>query len=150
MPSSEKFFLTTGLGISYLHYKRSISVGLPSQEYRAEMAGNVSTGVPMGSLMIRDGNGNSLYDVNPVVISTPKAGQTSVIYLQVPVMAGTSFLDDRLFCQRGATLSWLLTSSVYKPHYTPGKGIEEVKETSNESFSPLSVAATMNLFLCRV
>ncbi len=32
-----------------------------------------------------------------------------------------------------------------KPHYTPGKGIEEVKETSNESFSPLSVAATMNL-----
>ncbi len=48
------------------------------------MAGNVSTGVPMGSLMIRDGDGNRLYDVNPVVISTPKAGQTSVIYLQMP------------------------------------------------------------------
>lgn len=142
---SEKFFLTSGLGVSYLHYKRSISIGLTQQEYRVDdIFPNTSVGQPMGSIQMSNADGN-LYDANPAVISTPKAGQTSVIYLQVPMMAGTSFMDDKLLIRGGATLSWLMTSSVYKPHYTPGKGIEEIKETNNESFSPLSVAASMSI-----
>lgn len=142
---SSKLFLSTGLGVSYLHYKRSFSVGLPDQDFQTESLGDTRAGAPLGSIVAWGaGDNRSLYGAQPTVITSAKSGQTSVLYIQLPVLVGTSFFHDKLFLRGGATLSWLMASAVYRPQYTPEKGIEEVRITDNESFSPLLVSATVN------
>jgi hypothetical protein len=138
---NQKIFLSSGLTISYLHFKRSLSVGLPEQDF-SSMERDYQIGVPMGQLIM--GSGNTRYQENagPTVISSKKAGQTSTLYLQMPVLGGAIFFNDKLVLKAGATFSYLVASTVYKAQYTPVAGVTEVKDTSNDSLTPFLVSAT--------
>jgi hypothetical protein len=139
-----RFFISSGLNVARLRFKRSIDVIMSQQDFQASTGFNTPTrvGQPFGVIIPSGDSYNA--DANPTVFSSKKAGQTSLYYLQMPLLAGTSCIKNKLLIRAGATFSWSMISAEYKTRYSPSEGIREYKDTSNDSFTSLLVAATVN------
>lgn len=145
---SPRFFITTGVNFSLLRYKRIFTIeNLQVDDFNSPLntsAGN-AIGQPFGSIVFRDVNGNTLPEgaVNLLQPSQNK-GKTSTLYLQIPVLIGTTFFQDKLFIRGGISFSYLLSASVYTDRYSLTSGIESYKDKSRDSFNALLAAGTIN------
>jgi len=143
---SKKFFLTTGLSVSYLRFKQSMTItSLESNTVDMELptAGGVIVGAPIGSIKFEDLDGNRS---EPLLITSDKNGETTTLYLQTPVLAGTTFFKNRLIVRGGATFSYLLNATTYKMTASYEGGTFQaldVKVDSREGYTELLASATV-------
>jgi len=142
---SKKFFLTTGLSVSYLRFKQSMTITtLESNTIDMELpTGGVIVGAPIGSIKFEDLGGDR--DA-PMLITSDKNGETATLYLQTPLLAGTTFFKDRLIVRGGATISYLLNATTYKMTASYQGGTlqaHDVKVDSREGYTELLASATV-------
>ncbi len=140
---SRRFFVSSGLGVSYSRFKRSGSI-LSLEDFATQNGVTGSTvynGVPVGSF----------YGVrpilnNPVFSPSENLGKTSIVYIQVPVMAGVSLLRDKLLVRGGATFSGLVYASEYKQRYDATDGsFHDYKDTDKDGFNSILAGLTLNV-----
>lgn len=159
--SHAKFFVRTGLSLQYYSYKRHIGLvrnddlddligdlrvipcvtcGIDTSQYGVIYGTNVQDETD-GTLIDRT-TGLSLVDFEPTP-PDPKIGQTSVLFLQVPVMLGKTFFKSKLRIQVGAAASVLLQATQYKEFYSfsyYGAHTYEVrKEKTSDGFTNFMV-----------
>lgn len=122
--SFSKFFVRIGMTAQYLSYKRSINAESNDYTYLTGFSnpGGINTSPlniivgsyverdPSGNVIVanQDGTGASLFE------NDPKVGQTTVLYMQLPVTIGRTFLKDKIRLQLGVSPSFLVRSTVFK------------------------------------
>ena len=150
---SEKYFLTTGISFNYLRYDRVIKIKDLAPEFSSDIITFPRSGSGYGIIygQWNPEGGTTLTPPSqdsPLIIYSPNKAVTT-LYLQVPVLAGTSFYNKRLVIRTGAAFSYLLNASVYKQKMflATGSGsalnIEEYKDNTTDGFSKLSVGAVL-------
>jgi hypothetical protein len=148
---SKKFFLTTGLTVSYSRYRmRNIVDALqpiqPNVDFRDNSLNPPSpyygyqVGSPYGNIYQ---GGYRYTDLNPPVITindseSKEIGKTTFISLQVPMLVGTSFLKNKLSTRIGAVTSFILHASTYQ-----WEALKAEKKTSTNDFTPVSAGAML-------
>lgn len=153
-----KFFIETGMGINYARFKRTIEVvELPGSQVSIVLGSQVGSiggtyGVIIGSPMVRDSLGSIIIGRQPDIMPQPdeKTGETSTLYLQVPVIIGRHFWNERFQVRAGLVMSALLRATEYKSGYTYSYNNQlpihyTYKETSGDGFSNLLMSATTDL-----
>ncbi|MFZ6012765.1 MAG: outer membrane beta-barrel protein [Bacteroidota bacterium] len=155
---SKHFFVTSGLTVNYYRYKRSIKIeDLNTEENVILVPGGTSgtggtpviIGAPLGVI----GGGSRLVGPNGKLIDNPdltfnpddRNGETTTLYLQLPVMAGTTFFNDRLVVQTGLTTSWIVRGTEYKSlfSYSGTYVYETKKETTTEEFNSVMIGLSL-------
>ncbi|RAV99063.1 outer membrane beta-barrel protein [Pseudochryseolinea flava] len=112
-----RFFITSGLGLDYFRYKKSVTLISLKGENFNEYFGSTRTGVPMGSFY-QIQYGDVAEDLGATPLANPdNVGNTALIYLQLPILAGTSFFNEKLKISAGPSLSMLLRSSEVESYY---------------------------------
>lgn len=139
---SSRFFITTGLNFSFLRYKRTFTIEKLSGDDLNNLTGN-AIGQPLGSIIFRDVNGNPLPESVSIQHSENK-GKTSTLYLQIPVLIGTSFFQDKLLIRGGVSFSYLLSASVYTDRYSINSGLESYKDNSRDGYNSLLASGTIS------
>ena len=150
---SNKFFITTGLSVSYLRFKQSFTVeDLGNAEAPLEFPVVEGVGVPFGSIygdiIFRDADGNaSPTPTSPGLIKmSDKVGETTTLYLQAPVLAGTSLVKGKLLIRAGATFSVLLNATTYSSEITrngTNLSVKDVKNNTREGYNEVLASATV-------
>lgn len=144
---SSRFFITTGLGIDLFRYKRRFDVSSIQFEdgslAQTHMGNHVYPGVVIGSYY---GNmGPSDLTATPLTQSD-KTGNTSLLFAQVPVLAGTSFFNERLRVSAGASFKFLLWSSETQSYYDYSTGtVKDRKVHETEHFETFNAAGLVNV-----
>lgn len=144
---SSRFFVTSGLGFDLFRYQRRYNVSAIQFEdgslANTHTGGNLYPGVVIGSFY---GNmGPSDLTATPLTQSD-KSGNTSLLFAQVPVLAGTSFFNERLRISAGASFKFLLASSETQSYYDYGTGtIKDRKVRETEHFESFNVASIVNV-----
>jgi len=120
-----RFFLTSGLTIHYLRFKQRVSVESISHT-------QTSSSTPDDAL-----------------------GKTSAWYLQMPVMAGTAFWNNKLVVRTGLTASAVLNARQYQQHYaidySTSVPVEKVTVSPGNvtgNFTTLSIGAVLQGTYC--
>jgi hypothetical protein len=149
-----RFFLTSGLTINYLRFKQSAFIetlsGPPATDFPPTMA---TEGSPMGGFYFRNMNG----DRQPQKLETiampvdKRLGKTQVWYVQVPVMVGTSFWNNRLVVRGGFTASYVVHASQYQAKYSidyssstgPSGQIDVKSVNATNNFTSVSVGSIL-------
>ena len=147
-----KFFIETGLGINYSRFKRTIEVvELPGSQVSIVPIGQVGSiggnyGVIIGSPIGRDSLNRVIIGRQPSMIpeADEKLGETSTLYIQVPVTIGRHFWNERFQVRAGLVMSALLRATEYKPGYSyyQQPAFYAYKETSGDGFNNLLVSAS--------
>ncbi|MBX2964352.1 MAG: outer membrane beta-barrel protein [Cyclobacteriaceae bacterium] len=148
-----KFFIRTGLGISFIRFKRTITVtsafqsiptgffllpGIPSQ-YGNLIGGNYLT---------RDEQGNIVRLPDAPLLfpqPDPKIGETTTLYLSLPVVIGRNFVKDRLQVKTGIVPAILMHATEIKlPAYsfTQPTTSNYQKDSSGDGFNSLLLNLT--------
>ncbi|HEY9048394.1 MAG TPA: outer membrane beta-barrel protein [Ohtaekwangia sp.] len=143
---SSRFFLSTGLGISYLRYKRSTEIG--SLPVGVESLVITSTsGVSIGSMYGSITGVDSDHGLGAILVTpSDKTGNTSLVYIQAPVMAGVALLNSKLLLRVGATFSTLIYASEHKRRYNVTSfTVENYKDTSKDSYTPIVAGAALQV-----
>jgi len=152
---SRKFFISTGLNLSYLRFKKLAKIEkLSGGQIESDFDLPTTVGMPMGSfygsIIYRDANGNVVVgEPRPEteissLRSTGDQGKTSTLYLQVPVLVGTTFLHDKLIVRAGISVSYLLSASQYVDRYSyENQSVESHKETSRDGYTAILASCTV-------
>ena len=137
---TKRFFITAGLQASYVRYQKSITIeNFPTA---IESEGTVINGVPAGSVVFEPvPSGN-----NAVTLNSAGDGNTSLWYGQIPVMAGTSFLQSKLVVRAGAMFSGLAYASENKTRFslTAPNGTETYKDTDKSAYHTFQAGAALD------
>lgn len=149
-----KFFIETGLGINYSRFKRTIEVVELAGSQVSIMPGGTlgggaigsNYGVIIGSPMVRDSLGRIIMGRQPGSLPEPdeKIGETTTLYMQIPVIIGRHFWNERFQVRVGLVMSALLRATEYKPGYSyyQQPAFYAYKETSGDGFNNLLVSAS--------
>jgi hypothetical protein len=148
--TTSAFLITTGLAVQGLRYSRSVTVENMGNETMAPALPTRTAGSPFSSFFTvrTDGNGNLLVNENglPVrsepLFSKPNGSVTNM-FIQVPILAGTSLLNNKLGVKVGTTVSYLAYASSYKQNLTRSYAdqyptVVESKEKAKDDFTPIS------------
>jgi Outer membrane protein beta-barrel domain len=158
---SKKFFIETGASANYYRYKKSTTIESLSKQSSTLVLGSGGGSTVVGTVgspfpllpttsYNRDNDGRIIVDQNgnPVTHANsefPKPaedlGKTSTVYLQVPIVFGKSFLNDKLIAKIGLSTNFLVYASEYKQDlsYTTNALI---KDTSKDGFSRAMINGT--------
>lgn len=102
---SNNYFFSSGLQLDYFQFRRQISY----------IENNFTPG------LIRTDT-NQLYfpsPSRPINIEEPEQlGESTVLYLQIPFLVGTTFLNNKLLIKVGASFSFLARATVHKMQYS--------------------------------
>lgn len=139
-PLSNQFFISTGLSSAYWRFQRSLevlSLNGTSALFVPRFPDGITVnqpGSPYGSIFPHGANGNG---ITPSTLSPSQSlGNTSIWNIQVPVLAGTSFLKEKLRVKAGLSFFYLLHVSEVKQQYTTTtSSISEYKDTSKEAYN---------------
>lgn len=140
------FFVSTGLGLNYTRFKRNgavVSLDNFTGVYSNLYPYSTTTGVPIGSLY-----GSGTYQPRFIIPSSysDRLGKTDLVYIQIPLVAGVSLLNDRLMVRAGTTLSGLVYASEYELRYnTSDNSFYDHRNTSKEKFNSLLAGVVLNL-----
>ncbi|HEY3402361.1 MAG TPA: hypothetical protein VGK59_03180 [Ohtaekwangia sp.] len=146
-----RFFISTGLNLAYLRFKKIVTIdGISGNDGLQMHDGNGSVtilpvGEPFGNIIDRDLNGNVTPPTQPFSMGPSEdKGNTTTLYLQVPVLIGTTFFHDKLIVRGGVSLSYLAGAAQYLDQYSYSTGtIESYKEKSRDGYSSFLVAGTI-------
>lgn len=146
------FFIETGIGINYSRFKRSIEVAALSGSQTVLVPGGTiggNYGVIIGSPIGRDSLNRVIIGGQPGTLLEPdeKIGESSTLYLQIPVIIGRHFWNERFQVRAGLVMSALLRATEYKSGYSQYQynqlpTLYTYKETSGEGFNNLLISAS--------
>jgi hypothetical protein len=143
---STRFFITSGLSVNYMRYQRSVKIESLDAYSPTSFIPPPTTvsGAPFGSYYYRTYDNSLNPTVTPFVIEgSEKAGKTTTFYLQIPLMAGTTFLKEKLVVRSGFTFSCLLNATQYRQQYSFNEGITTEKINSTKGFNSFMVGAAL-------
>ncbi len=145
---TSKFFITSGLSISHVRFKRTIEVSLLSPDIQLDNL-PATVGQPFGSIY---GSMTWLDAQGNVVLSPPSVfpqkseniGNTTTWSVLAPVLIGTSFLHKKLEVRTGALFSYLVRATQTKEQYTAStRSISEYKDSSKDGFNEFQAGITV-------
>jgi hypothetical protein len=130
---TSKFFITSGLSIGHMRFKRTVEVSLLSPDIQFDNF-PTTVGQPLGSIYgsmtWRDAQGNVV--LSPASVFPQKSeniGNTTTWSVLAPVLIGTSFLNKKLEVRTGALFSYLVRATQTKEQYTAStRSMSEYKE----------------------
>ena len=101
---SNNYFFSSGLRLDYIRFRRQISV----------IENNVTP------VLIRTDTYQFFPSPSrPINIEEPEQlGESTVLYLQIPFLVGTTFLNNKLLIKVGASFSFLARATVHKMQYS--------------------------------
>ena len=118
---SPHVFISSGLSASYLRFKYSPIIVLqpytnPTSLYPVREDGLIIYPVREGGQIIHD----SIYQlpVGEPVSGSDRVGETTTLYLQLPLLAGTSLCKDKLILRAGINVGILLRATAIRQVYT--------------------------------
>ena len=81
---------------------------------------------------------------NPDLTFKPdnRNGETTALYLQIPVTAGTTFFKDRLLVQTGLTTSWIVRGTEYKSLFSYST-YETRKQNTTDEFNSVQFGLSL-------
>ena len=136
---TSKFFITSGLSINHIRYKRTVEISHLSpniQIYNLPTTVGQPFGALYGSFATRDARGNVELSPPALLQKSENVGNTTTLGLQVPVLIGTSFLKKKLEVRTGALFSYLLYATQTKQQYTAStQSLSEYKDSSKDGFN---------------
>lgn len=150
---SRRFFITTGLSALYIRYKQAITierVHTPTLTIAPNVP--VTPGAPFGTINAynysRDDSGNITLNPESGSLLNPgeKTGETTTLYLELPVLAGTSFFKDKLEVRAGFVGSWLMQATLYKSEVSFQNfsySVNEYKDKSPDGFNKFLAGVTV-------
>lgn len=156
---SKKFFLTTGLNIQYLRFKRSTQLILNENNSDSPLIlpGNfkiydegVNIGSTFGSINYWGADGEftpriPVGEENIIVIgNTDNMGKTTALYLELPVLIGTTMLKNKISIRGGLNFSYLLTATEYQLEYSMNV-IDDRKVSTRDGYTKLLASGMMML-----
>ena len=139
---TSKFFITSGLSLGYLQFQRTAEITHLTSDIQLLPLHNLPTtvgepfGTIHGSFRWRDAQGNVI--PNPPVLPqrSDRIGNTTTLSVQVPLLFGTSFLEERLEVRTGAMFSYLLRATQIKEQYAAStQSLSEYKDDSKAGFN---------------
>jgi hypothetical protein len=104
---------------------------------------NVTVGQPFGTFFagsVRDQNGNIILNPDATLKKPKNLGNTTAISMQLPLLVGTSTLNNKLQVRTGPVFSYLLRSTEVRQTYSGG-AISEYEDSSKHSFNEFQVGA---------
>lgn len=144
---TSKLYMTCGLSLHYVQFRRTMQVTRISGAFETItiLPPNVITGTPFGTIFSgsdRDSNGNII--VNPgLTLEQPKnLGSTTAFSMQLPILVGTSILNNKLQVRTGPVFSYLLRSTEVRQTYSNGV-ISEYKDSSKDSFNEFQAGVAL-------
>lgn len=135
MTLRRKLTLTTGITLSVIRFRK---------EYGTDHGVATNIYIPAGSYhgSIREPSwGTGFQNPYPWLFQKEKTGETKILYLQVPLLFGTSLFHDKVFVRGGVNVSYSPYSSEYKLENTT----TDYKDTSHENIRKTLVSATANV-----
>lgn len=112
---SPKIFVSTGLDLSFLRYKRSIEVDdLYDNDARIIIGSSFPFLTDPDGNRIVNRDGTFAIDQSRIFGPTDKTGKTTVWNVGIPILAGTTFLNDKLTISMGGIFSVPVTASTYE------------------------------------
>ncbi len=144
---TSKFFITSGLSINHIRFKRTEEISLLSPDIQFH---NLPTtvGQPFGSLYgsitWRDAQGDVILNPPSLPQKSENIGNTTTFSLLAPVLIGTSFLNKKLEVRTGALFSYLLRATQTKEQYTASThSLSEYKDSSKDGFTEFQAGITV-------
>jgi hypothetical protein len=116
---TSRFFVTTGLGVDYYRYQRIVKVAALSSQDDARFTTWSTYYVSQGTTVGQPYGQIRALDVEAIAVtqSSDNAGKTSVLFVQIPVMAGTSFFKGKLTTSGGFAFSAVVHASEVRTVY---------------------------------
>ena len=140
-------FITSGLSINQIRYKRTVEISSLSpniQIYNLPTTVSQPFGALYGSFTSRDAQGNVELSPPVHVQESENVGNTTTLVLQVPVLIGTSFLNKKLEVRTGTLFSYLLYATQTKQQYIPStQSLAEYKDSSKDGFNEFQAGITI-------
>jgi hypothetical protein len=139
---SPKFYLASGLSLHYARFQRNVRI-LRTDGASELMITTLNPptsnimGLPFGQIYtssVRNPDGS--FTINQDLrnlTNSDDLGKTSTLTMQLPVLVGTSFFNDKLHLRTGPVFGYLLASSEITQRYANAT-LSEYKDTSKESF----------------
>lgn len=142
---SRRFFITTGISFSQLRFTRLAEI--QGIEYGVWPAASPYASEEPSSIGSMYGYTYSLNGANPEVEPSPsqRKGETTARYVEVPVLAGTAFLKEKLSIRAGAIGACFIQATEYRSRAAQSIGLnisrEEYKEKDPKNFTSLLMGA---------
>ena len=138
---SPRFFITSGLSVSYVRYQRTTIVSSIDSDNFTIMPAPTS-GMPISSFY----GWQVANEENPVFGDRPRftgfrgeldsrLGKTELYMIQIPVMAGTTFFKNKIVVRGGITTSFVAQAKSYQGDFY---GVE--KKSATNQFTNVSIA----------
>lgn len=136
----QRFFFHTGLNASYLRYKKMVKVhAIDGMETLPLPVGPAVPGKPFGEIV---GGGTRPHTIGT---TAENLGETTTLYMQVPVMFGASVARNKLLFRAGTTLSLLARATTYRSLFVfnaNGVTLSEYQDKTTDGYTSFLVAAT--------
>jgi hypothetical protein len=152
---SPKFYLASGLSLHYARFQRNVRILRTdgASEFMITTLNPPTSnimGLPFGQIYtssVRNPDGS--FTINQDLrnlTSSEDLGKTSTLTVQLPVLVGTSFFNDKLQLRTGPVFGYLLASSEITQRYANAT-LSEYKDTSKESFDEFQAGLTVQTTL---
>ena len=127
--------LDAGVGFSCFRFNRNLTI---SAEDEGEPVINGATGYPIGTFYGEPGDIRfqdvDIDDPDSIVLANPDIGETSILYLCIPIMVHFSLIQNRLEAGLGIT-NYLIAGSSQIKNVLTGNSIPPVFEEYNDRSS---------------
>ncbi len=144
---TSKFFITSGLSINHIRYKRTVEISPLSpniQSYNLPTTVGQPFGALFGSVASRDAQGIVEFSLPALLPKSENVGNTMTLALQMPALIGTSFLNKKLEVRTGALFSYLLYATQTKQQYAAStQSLSEYKDSSKDGFNEFQAGITV-------
>lgn len=134
---SKRFFISTGVSGSYMRFDRNMEVIV--KDFGSQIQ-DVNT---TGDVLLKPYNSSTIIREKIVTLSAPRPDKTA-LYVSVPAMIGTTFLNDKLLIRTGATLSYLINATQYITRYSfETQTLNEYRESSRKDYHSFLAGVTI-------
>jgi hypothetical protein len=150
---TSRFFITTGLGIDYYRFQRTLKITSLSYQDNDAVSSPWATGFTYAGLFQGSTVGQPYgqiraADLGGLTVGTPSddAGKTSLICVQIPVMAGTSFFKEKLRVSAGSTFSAVVHATEITTVYDgPNGGFKDKTIDNKGDFQTFSISGVVSV-----
>jgi hypothetical protein len=139
---SHQFFISSGLQIQYIRYKRDIEISFNQSSL-------VPGTLPIGNFVVQGSPLNVIQGSTPLTpadyfggssslssFSSPNnLGETTALYCQVPILAGAHLLKGKLFIKAGPSVAFLARGTFERKRFYSSGGVETEIDKSGDGFT---------------
>lgn len=148
-PLGKRFYITSGLDVSLIRYKsvaKAKNISMADPIVGSDLYGGI-VGTPFGAIQAgRDLDHERIPDSPSIRIEDDnenKLGNTSLVFINVPLLIGTNILKDKAFVRAGLTGSFIAHASTWQWRQTLSRYSIERDNNAADNFNRISASATL-------